>query len=119
MVARLRAVLRRKELKIPGISLALGKLVLNSSGREVHWNGEALTLTTCEFNILEALLRARELVATKDALSELVLGRRRQPYDRSVDVHVSNLRKKIAGICGEELEIETVRGIGYRIRQQG
>lgn len=118
MVARLRAVLRRREMKIPGASLCMGRLVLNSSTREALWNENALTLTTSEFNILEALLRTRELVATKDALSELVLGRRRLPYDRSVDVHVSNLRKKIAAICGEELEIETVRGIGYRIRQR-
>jgi two-component system OmpR family response regulator len=75
-------------------------------------------LTLSEFDLLEALMRAREAVATKDDLSITVLGRKRQPYDRSVDVHVSNLRRKLAVVSDGKVEIETVRGVGYRIRTQ-
>ena len=64
---------------------------------------------------MAALMRAKENVTSKDSLSELVLGRRRASYDRSVDVHISNLRRKLVAI-GDELEIETVRGIGYRMK---
>jgi len=55
-------------------------------------------------------------VATKDDLSLSVLGRRREPYDRSIDVHVSNLRKKLNVISDKTIEVETVRAIGYRLK---
>ncbi len=62
-------------------------------------------------------MRAGEVVSTKDELSLQVLGRAREPYDRSIDVHVSNLRRKLHG-ADARLEIETVRGFGYRLREQ-
>ena len=74
-------------------------------------------LTTSEFDMLESLMRAGEMVSSKEELSLKVLGRPREIYDRSVDVHVSNLRKKLAGCSGGEIEIETIRGVGYRLRQ--
>ena len=55
-------------------------------------------------------------MATKDDLSLSVLGRRREPYDRSIDVHVSNLRKKLSVISDKTIEVETVRAIGYRLK---
>ena len=55
-------------------------------------------------------------MATKDELSLSVLGRRREPYDRSIDVHVSNLRKKLLTASNKAIEIETVRAVGYRLK---
>ena len=57
-----------------------------------------------------------EAVATKEELSLTVLGRKREPYDRSIDDHVSNLRKKLSAISQRTIEIETVRAVGYRLR---
>ena len=71
-------------------------------------------LTASEFNLLVVLLQAGDRVVTKDELSLKVLGRPRASYDRSVDVHVSNLRQKLA-VAAPDIEIETVRGVGYRI----
>jgi two-component system OmpR family response regulator len=116
LVARLKAIIRRRAMGgDPSKSLMLGHLVLIPDRREAQWRGIPLSLTVSEFNIMAALIRAGENVTTKDSLSEIVLGRRRASYDRSVDVHISNLRRKLVAI-GDELEIETVRGIGYRIK---
>jgi two-component system OmpR family response regulator len=116
LVARLKAIIRRGAAgDHPTADLRLAHLVLNSDRREAQWRGIPLSLTVSEFNIMAALMRAGENVATKDALSEMVLGRRRASYDRSVDVHISNLRRKLVALGGE-LEIETVRGIGYRMK---
>ena len=84
--------------------------------RRASWNGEPLELTASEFNILQALIQAGADVATKDMLSLKGLGRARQSYDRSVDVHVSNLRIKLEACSAGALGIDTVRGVGYRVR---
>ena len=118
LLARLKAVLRRQRgagAQPPQYFLA-GKLRLIPSKRDVSFDGKTFELTTCEFDLLEALLRSRDTVATKDDLSLSVLGRRREPYDRSIDVHVSNLRKKLGVISGKTIEIETVRAVGYRLK---
>ena len=74
-------------------------------------------LTASEFNLLELLLRSPERVVSKDELSEKGLGRPREAYDRSIDVHISNIRQKLGSLDGGDiLTIETVRSIGYRIR---
>jgi two-component system OmpR family response regulator len=118
LLARLRAVLRRrgdiqqpdsKAIRLDGLELSAGK-------REVRWNGDTFTVTTSEFDLLEQLLRGGELVSTKEELSIKVLRRKWAAYDRSIDVHVSNLRKKLAGISQNRIEIETVRGVGYRLK---
>jgi two-component system OmpR family response regulator len=117
LVARLRAIIRRRAAGgHPGESLTLAHLVISPDRREAQWRGIPLSLTVSEFNIMAALMRAGENVTTKDSISEMVLGRRRASYDRSVDVHISNLRRKL-GAIGDELEIETVRGVGYRIKK--
>ena len=118
LLARLKAVLRRK----PGANaqpvqhFAAGKLRLVPARREVSFDGRPFEVTTCEFDLLEALLRNKETVATKDELSLSVLGRKREPYDRSIDVHVSNLRKKLLSASSKAIEIETVRAVGYRLK---
>ncbi|HEI8866599.1 TPA: response regulator transcription factor [Serratia odorifera] len=120
LVARLRAVLRRFEERPAevddGAALVLGDLTLNPSTRSSEWQGQGFDLTASEFNLLELLLRAPERVVSKDELSEKGLGRPREAYDRSVDVHISNIRQKLAALPGNTLSIETVRSIGYRIR---
>ena len=113
-----RAVMRRQRETAPATALKMGKLELSPGKREVSWNGAPFELTTSEFDLLENLIRGGETVSSKEELSLKVLGRPREVYDRSVDVHVSNLRKKLAAASGGEIEIETIRGVGYRLRQQ-
>jgi DNA-binding response OmpR family regulator len=96
----------------------MGKLRISPARRNAEWNGQVIELTVTEFNMLEALLKAGDRVVTKDELSEKALGRPREMYDRSVDVHMSNLRHKLSAAGWVDARIETVRGIGYRIRRQ-
>ena len=118
LVARLRAVFRRSGGRDPGPGgdLSFGALTLSPGRRSAAWRDTPLDLTVSEFNILECLLIAGERASSKDELSERALGRRRQPYDRSIDVHVSNLRHKLAAASGDGLGIETLRGYGYRLQ---
>ncbi|MFA3779816.1 response regulator transcription factor [Yersinia sp. 1652 StPb PI] len=121
LVARLRAVLRRfdEHPEMPSADdsiISHGDLTLNPSTRSSEWQGKPFDLTASEFNLLELLLRSPERVVTKDELSDKGLGRPREAYDRSVDVHISNIRQKLAALPGNNLNIETVRSIGYRIR---
>ncbi|GKW25872.1 response regulator transcription factor [Pectobacterium polonicum] len=120
LVARLRAVLRRYDeqpsTKRDESVAASGDLVLNPATRISEWRGKPFDLTASEFNLLELLLRFPERVVSKDELSEKCLGRRREAYDRSVDVHISNIRQKLGALLGNTMTIETVRSVGYRIR---
>jgi two-component system OmpR family response regulator len=120
LVARLRAVLRRFEEQPEAVDkvsvLSFNELTLNPSTRSSAWQGKVFDLTASEFNLLELLLRSPERVVSKDELSEKGLGRPREAYDRSVDVHISNIRQKLGALTDNRLSIETVRSIGYRIR---
>ena len=71
-------------------------------------------MTSTEFSMLENLVRRAGHVISKEELSQQVLGRKLEPYDRSVDMHVSNLRKKLGPFPGGEERIKTVRGVGYQ-----
>lgn len=118
LVARVRAIQRRMEESgerktTAGEPLAVGDLVLKSSSREVLRQGVAVDLTSVEFSLLEALLqRAGEVIAREDLVVQ-VLGRKLSPYDRSIDVHISSLRKKLGPVAGGRERIKTVRGVGY------
>ncbi len=120
LVARLRSVMRRfDEQPAPAEKkdvLVRGELTLNPATRVSAWKGETFDLTASEFNLLELLMSASDRVVSKDELSEKALGRQREAYDRSVDVHVSNIRQKLSKLTNDQLNIETVRSIGYRIR---
>jgi two-component system OmpR family response regulator len=121
LVARLRAVLRRTSLKperLAAAALHAGRLSLDRGRRRVAWDDAAIDLTATEFNLLDVLMRSPDEVVTKDALSELALGRAREPYDRSVDVHISNLRHKLNAAVGVAVQIDTVRSIGYALRSR-
>jgi two-component system, OmpR family, response regulator len=96
--------------------LERGSLRLVPAQRRVYVRGCELPLTATEFNLLEALLTGFDKVVTKDELSLQGLGRRRELYDRSVDVHVSNIRQKLTSAGADDVQIETVRGVGYRMQ---
>ena len=115
LLARLRAVLRRTGNPSPIGPLAIGQLTLDPPRRDARWDGRPIELTVTEFALLEALMRADDIVSTKDELSLSALGRQRQRYDRSIDVHVSNLRQKLSQASAGAVEIETIRGVGYRL----
>ncbi|WP_116364514.1 response regulator transcription factor [Parahaliea mediterranea] len=116
LAARLRAILRRtqaQEEASPSRELQVGRLHLNSSQRQASYNGAALNLTSAEFNVLHSLLARAGQVVDKDTLCQEALGRPLSAYDRSVDVHVSKIRRKLAD-CGGDNLILSVRGAGYQ-----
>ncbi len=118
LLARIRAIRRRSVPPPPGqqgmaTRLAVGDLVLDADTRTVFQKGCAVELTSVEFSLLQELLRAAGAVVSRETLAEQVLGRKLSSFDRSVDVHVSSLRKKLGHeVYGLE-RIKTVRGVGY------
>lgn len=115
LVARVRAILRRVD-RTQGSSSALGAgmLVLDRRAHTVTSAGETLAVTRAELRILELLLTQPGAVVSRDRLSREALGRRLQPWDRSVDTHVSNLRRKLAA-AQAGVRILSVRGSGYQL----
>jgi DNA-binding response OmpR family regulator len=112
LAARIHAILRRtRDIPMNGREIKVGDVSLSVSRRVVSRAEIPVELTTAEFNMLECLLRNAGTVVTRETLAERALGRPLAPFDRSVDVHVYNLRKKISAPPDER--IKTVRGIGY------
>jgi len=94
--------------------VTVGDLELDPGARTVTRGGEPLELTAVEFSLLESLLRSAGQVVTREFLAQTVLGRRFVAYDRSIDMHVSKLRKKLGSLPnGDGERIKTVRGVGY------
>ena len=121
LVARIRAIQRRVEPgreREPGSGKAAEKVVvgdvqLDPGARVVLQRGQPIDLTSVEFALLEVLLRVAGQVVTREDLAKEVLGRRLTPYDRSIDVHISSLRRKLGHQAGDTERIKTVRGTGY------
>ncbi len=121
LVARIRAIQRRLDAVSGNYSAKLkiqaeyrvGDLVLNTTNRTVKQNGHGVELTSVEFSLLEALLSHAGEIISREDLVEQVLGRQLSAYDRSIDVHVSALRKKLGHSYQQTERIRTVRGIGY------
>ena len=122
LAARIRAVLRRAQEVPPDNpgeeSLSVGDISLSLLARTASCNGVPVELTGAEFNMLELLLRRAGAVVTREELAQAALGRPLSAFDRSVDVHVSRLRKKLGCVPssvpgGGEERIRPVRGIGY------
>ena len=113
LAARIRAILRRYEPRPPGAStrLEINGVALDPGTREVVTNGRKIELTTFEFDILELLLRSAGRVLSRDALMENFYNRKATAFDRSIDMHISHLRKKLDR--GDSL-IKTIRGVGYQ-----
>ena len=113
LLARVRAVLRRTapRFAIREDVLSIGGLKLNSQTREV-WNDEQLLeITSIEFDILDLLMRSAGRIVSRDELTSAIHQRESNPFERSIDVHISHLRKKLEG--GDRVWIRTVRGVGY------
>ena len=116
LVARIRAILRRVRSKagehqVPDI-IRVGDVELDPATRSVRQKGKPVELTSVEFGLLHVLLREAGRVVTREALVDEVLGRRFSPFDRSIDMHVSKVRKKLGDSDAED-HIKTVRGAGY------
>jgi len=88
-------------------------VALDLGARSVHVGGVPVELTSVEFSLLEVLIRQAGQVVSREDLSLQALGRELNAYDRSIDVHVSSLRRKLGAIGEESDRIKTVRGIGY------
>ena len=93
--------------------LELDDLAIHLGSRTVTRGERAVDTTSTEFSVLEALARDAGQVVTKAELSERALGRKLSRHDRSLDMHVSNLRRKLGPTHGGEERIKTVRGVGY------
>ena len=121
LLARIKAILRRINIVTQqhqqtshGESsiLAINNIELNHATRAVTCHTNPITLTGTEYQILTMLMEHHGKIIAKDMLSEQVLSRKLAPFDRSIDVHVSNIRRKFYPYCETE-KIKTVRGTGY------
>jgi two-component system response regulator CpxR len=119
LVARIRAILRRTAQNaqpLPDtVDLEVDHLLLQLGSRAAFWQKTQLPLTGTEFSVLELLVRHAGQVISKDELTERALGRKLTPYDRSIDVHVSNIRKKLSSAGASKDQIINVRGAGYML----
>nr|WP_295085815.1 response regulator transcription factor [uncultured Roseateles sp.] len=122
LAARLRAILRRlnpspNEL-LDDFALRVGALTLHPQRRSAQWNELELNFTGAEFNLLEQLVRQAGRLVTKRELSERALGRPLARFDRSIDVHISSIRQKLAACAPDADLIKTVRGMGYQFTKE-
>ncbi len=117
LVARLRAILRRTEEdeteETAPDKFEIDDLELSLTGRFAKVNGKKLGLTAVEFDLLAALVEKAGKIVKKEDLSQQVLERELSPFDRSLDMHVSNLRKKLGKDQSGDDRIKTIRSVGY------
>lgn len=119
LVARIRAVLRRTrgadlqgKASIPDV-IRVGDVELDPATRAVRQKGKPVELTSVEFNLLQTLLLEAGRVVTREQLVDTVLGRKFSPFDRSIDMHVSKVRRKLGDSDNGNDLIKTIRGVGY------
>jgi two-component system response regulator CpxR len=119
LVARVRAILRRASARrgraVNLETLDVGSINLNTGMHKVSVDGRPVALTGAEFRVLEILMRSAGQVLSREHLTESALGRKLVAYDRSIDTHVSNLRRKLNLEAGSAPEIKNVRGAGYTL----
>jgi two-component system phosphate regulon response regulator OmpR len=120
LLARIQAVLRRRPTpEVPGAPstenevVRFGPFVFNLGARTLHRDGQELTLTTGEFAMLKSLVRHPRVPLSREKLAQLSRGREFEPFDRSLDVQVSRLRKLIEVDAAQPRLIQTVWGVGY------
>ena len=124
LIARIQAILRRaRPTRAEAASLSseagpparigVGDVEVDRGTRQVWRGGEAVELTNVEYEILVRLLSAAGLVVKREDLVRTVLGRELSVFDRSIDMHISHLRKKLGHRAGDAERIKTVRGVGY------
>ncbi|MCK5604074.1 response regulator transcription factor [Candidatus Pacearchaeota archaeon] len=122
LVARIKAIFRRTHPQKPPSSSAepiiFGGLVLDEERFKATCSGNPLDLTTTEFRILAALIRASGRVLSRAQILDIALGETYEGYERTIDVHIKNLRQKLAAaVSGKGCLIVTVRGIGYKFQE--
>ena len=118
LLARVRSILRRARHARAPESLRdsdIGVLSISTTERTASWQGKALRLTSTEFNLLELLSASPGRAVGKAELALTVLGRKIDRYDRSLDMHISNLRKKLGKLADGRSPIQVVRGAGYQL----
>jgi len=121
LLARLRAVTRRAARPVPGAQpevereIVVGKLRVNAAARVALLGDQPLTLTPVEFDLLAALARARGRVKSREQLLEEIRDRNYDVFDRSIDVHISTLRRKLGDDAKEPRFIRTLRSAGYML----
>ncbi|WP_394129407.1 response regulator [Shewanella maritima] len=117
LIARIKAILRRSHITQSDNQLndniVLGDLVLDKNRQEVFCNDQLIELTGTELSLLFQLVENAGELMTKEVLSEAVLGKKLMPFDRSLDMHLSNLRKKIPERGDGRPRVKTLRGKGY------
>jgi len=115
LVARLRAILRRTTgtSNGPSAPVHLADVELHPESRSVTCGGEAVVLTGAEFDLLHTFLRSAGKIISREDLTQAALGRPMSAMDRSIDVHVSNLRRKLGPYEGDQERIKAIRGSGY------
>ena len=113
LLARVRAVLRRTGQTRTVISpVEVGDIALNPQTREVHKARQPVRVTSFEFDILEILMRSAGRIVSRDELAAVLYHREATPFERSIDVHVGHLRRKLE--TSEKLLIRSIRGVGYQ-----
>jgi two-component system response regulator CpxR len=114
LIARIRAILRRTQYANKGTApLVVDDIRLDRTARETWVNKKRIDLTSVEFSLLETLLHHAGQVVTREHLTETVLGRKLGPFDRVIDVHVSNVRRKLTQAADAGERIKAIRGSGY------
>jgi DNA-binding response OmpR family regulator len=113
LVARIKAILRRIDERRIGLEkLMAGDILIDTTLREAYIGDRSLQLTTIEFALLEVLVRNPGRALSREYLTDIALGRRLGAFDRTIDVHISNLRRKLDERRGIQ-RIKTIRGSGY------
>lgn len=120
LIARIRAILRRSNWnehqqnnEHQSLSLEVDQLLLNAGRQEASFDGKILELTGTEFTLLYLLAQNLGQVVSREHLSQEVLGKRLTPFDRAIDMHISNLRRKLPERKDGQLWFKTLRGRGY------
>lgn len=118
LLARIRALIRRSNLSVSASStdnktLIARDLSVCTGTRRAEVGGRPVRLTSAEFTILQMLLEAEGGLVNREDISRIALNRELSPFDRSIDVHISNLRRKLGPAAGGGGRITTVRGAGY------
>lgn len=116
LVARVRAILRRQMPDMPkGNDIVVGQLIVSSERRKVFWADKQIVFTSTEFSLIEILAKHAGTIVSKEDLSTQALGRPLVKYDRSIDVHLSSIRQKIADASGGVNVIQTIYRVGYQL----
>ena len=114
LLARIHAVQRREEKKESETRLEASGVLLDAMQRSARLGGRTLQLTTTEFDLLKVLMESAGHVVSREVLVRSALGRGFQPFDRSLDMHISRLRKKLEAAGAEDC-IKTIRSTGYQL----